>query len=85
MIAVIVAVYLLLNLALNYGNKLLLETFHFPLFLILVGTLFYIPFSALMITLTKAATFPTWEKIKSAGPDVLVTCISLFLSFSSFF
>lgn len=72
MIAVIVVVYLGLNFVLNYGNKLLLESFHYPLFMILVGTLFYIPFSALIITLTKACTFPTWDKIKTAGPDILV-------------
>ena len=48
-----VAAYLGLNFALNFGNKRLLVSFHFPIFVILVGTLFYLPLAALLIRLAQ--------------------------------
>ena len=67
----IVLVYLALNFVLNFGNKHLLQTFRFPVFTILAGTLCYAPLSALLIVASQSG-FPSWQKSLGALRSVLL-------------
>ena len=70
-VALHVVGYLSLNFVLNYGNKLLMETFHFPIFVILVGTLLYMPLSAALIQFGRVSTFPSVDMAHSASRELV--------------
>lgn len=67
MLVLWVAVYLLLNLLLNFGNKHLLTDFHFPLFVIWLGTLCYAPLCALSASLVGTEPVPEWGVVLQGG------------------
>jgi drug/metabolite transporter (DMT)-like permease len=71
MVALHVAGYLGLNFVLNYGNKLLMEQFHFPIFVILVGTLVYLPLAAALIQFGRVSTFPTMAMARGASRELI--------------
>ncbi len=69
-VAAVIAAYLVLNFALNYGNKWLLLLFPFPVFTILAGTLFYAPLSAVLIVIS-GASFPSRETSRAVVWEVI--------------
>ena len=67
----IIILYLVLNFALNYGNKYILGLFHYPVFIIFVGTVMYAPFTAVLISCGRVSSFPTKKQARAALPMLL--------------